>query len=72
MATLSEWQPVSIKPTLIGLYKRKEIDGDIGWQHWNGKYWCWWYSSKKEYVNYPNITTKSIFQEGEWQGVIED
>lgn len=68
----SEWINVSQKPKSVGIYKRKYIDGEEGWQYWNGKFWCLWQHINNTGFSFINRISDSFFQEGFWKGVIED
>lgn len=66
MSKLTDWFPPGTKPARKGIYEVND-DGWIGYQYWNGQWWCSFECTASDAFRYRK--SKSIFQDSKWRGL---
>jgi hypothetical protein len=68
---LTDWFPGDVKPVRKGVYQKLCGHGvELGYQYWNGKYWCYWTPNKNEAKTYEGPSWEGEF--GQWRGLTEN
>lgn len=68
---LSKWQPAESKPKMKGVYQTKDKLGE-GAQYWTGKHWGSYSESILACLIRSDKKRKSVWQDVQWRGVIEE
>jgi hypothetical protein len=71
----SKWIPCSTHPEIPGVYYRSISDAGSDffvWQRWNGEFWEMYHDGLKGALKACHVEQKSNYQDGLWQGLIDE
>jgi hypothetical protein len=66
---LTPWFPPEVKPVRTGVYETDLSLGKPTYQHWTGKYWCYYCSNPEAAALDKNSQLRSSRQRSPWRGL---
>lgn len=72
MHNLSTWFPAHTTPVHVGVYEVLWLNGDVYYNYWTGKNWCWGDSTPDEAVKFKKDVYDGADIPMTWRGINKD